>query len=561
MATGLYTILSQLQVSKEEVLEAETFTKQYLRANFPDLDTREGLAIYDLVVRPTSSLVALINKGLSYYFSSNTISGINDNSPEDVVDAIMSNLFLTRSSGSSSIVRGRLYFLDKNRDIPITTSSTFSVDNVVFFKPAYDIVISAGEPTDSIPGNFMYDSSREEYYFDLDLISTSQIEDANQEGGDFLFFTNIDPYYVGGEILYLVQRAIPKETNSEFIERASSAISTRNLINLPSIDSAIKGTFNYINDVVVAGYGDTEMIRDTVKVPDITNMPGDEDVFDPQTVRYMKFGGKVDIYVDAPIAPQIPPEVELLSVPASTEVSPGVHQSVIYLNADLGNTSKIIYFLRRATEEELTAARINESFIELPEEYSFEYTCGQIVDDVFYEVGQYDANNTLIDVGFSSRQTLKITITGSFPLFEGVMTLPIRYWRFTGILGIQNYLDDVTTRVVCADYLARSTDIFMTDINVKRISNTTLTTAQLDKVKSILKTYFSNMRTGQELIVSNIVGALVRDSGVPDLDVNIGVGYTLYSKTFQSPSTGTITSSLDCERTQRFVLGEVTSIV
>ena len=552
MATSLYTILSQLQVSKEEVIEAETLARQYLKANFPDLDTREGLAVYDLVVRPSASLIALINKGLTYYFSSNTVSGVTDNTPEDVVDAILSNLFMTRSSGSSSIVRARLYFIDKNRNIPISTSSSFSIDNQVFFRPSTDLVIVSGEPTDDAPGDFLYDASREEYYYDVDMVSTSQVDEANQEGGDFLFFTNVDPYFVGGEILYLVQRAIPKETNTEFIERSETAISTRNLINLPSIDFAVKNTFNYVRDVVVAGYGDEEMIRDTVRVLDIV---------DPEEVRYMKFGGKVDIYIDAPIAPQVPPEVKLLDVPASTEISPGTHSSVIYLEADLGTASQIIYHLRKATTDELAEAKVTEAFSPLPEEYSVSVVCGQFVNDTFYQVGEYDYNNTLVDVGFSSRQVLKVTITGSNPISVNQYKYPIRYWRFTGLLGIQNYLDDTTTRVVCADYLVRSTDIFVTSINVKRISGTPLTSAQLTSVTSLLKTYFNNQRAGQELIVSNIVGALVRDSGIADLDVNIGVTYTLYSRSFQGSATGTITSSLDCARTQRFVLGDVTSIV
>src|SRR3954466_6185061 len=99
----LYSVLPGIQVSSDEIMEGELLATQILQAKFPDLDLREGTGARDLVIRPLGTGLAMLNKALLFYFVQNTISGVNDDTPAEIVDKILSNWFLTRIQGTQSI--------------------------------------------------------------------------------------------------------------------------------------------------------------------------------------------------------------------------------------------------------------------------------------------------------------------------------------------------------------------------------------------------------------------------------------------------------------------------
>src|SRR4051812_6789633 len=92
----LFSYLPGLEVTENELLEAELLTQQVMKAAFPTLDMREGTAIRDLAVRPNANLLGLINKALTLYFQNNTVSEVSDSTPQAFVDKLMSNWFLER---------------------------------------------------------------------------------------------------------------------------------------------------------------------------------------------------------------------------------------------------------------------------------------------------------------------------------------------------------------------------------------------------------------------------------------------------------------------------------
>lgn len=253
----LYSIIAGIEPDQQDILEAELLAKQILEAKFPDMDLREGTAVRDLTLRPAAFLLAICRRGFDYYFSQNTISNVDDTTPTEMVDDIMSNLFLTRNLGTQAVVNARLYFA-RQKSVSLNTSNSFSTDGILLFYPPTSITY----PSTAI----QFDAFHNEYYIDVDLIAAEKGTDYNITSGSLLYFSNFDPYFLRGEINYLAQASVDGETNSEFITRASSAISTRNLVNKPSIDSAIRQDLNYVSRVVTIGAGDAEMYRDRVQV-------------------------------------------------------------------------------------------------------------------------------------------------------------------------------------------------------------------------------------------------------------------------------------------------------
>lgn len=262
---NLYTTIPGLQPSQQEILEAELLAQQILQAQFPDLELRLGTALRDLVIRPAAFLLALTKKGLDYYFTQNTINGVTDATPESVVDDILSNWFLPRNLGTFSVISARLYFARK-KNVAVSTSTFFSPDNALLFYPQQAVSLSQDA--------MLYDSYSNEWYVDVNLQAAQQGVQYNISSGSLLYFSNFDPYFLRAEINYLVSSSVAGETNTQFITRAKTAISTRNLINVPSIAANLQSYFNYISQIVSIGMGDAEMIRDQIKA-----------IFDPETPR------------------------------------------------------------------------------------------------------------------------------------------------------------------------------------------------------------------------------------------------------------------------------------
>lgn len=253
----LYSILPGLDPNGQDILEAELLIKQVLEAKYPDLDLREGTGVRDLVLRPTSFALALAKKGYDSYFSQNLLGGMDNDTPTELVDGVLSNLFLTRNTGTFSVINARLYFA-REKSVTLSTNTSFSPNGTLLFFPATSL---------SFPASAMqFDAFQNEWYIDVDLVAAQRGSEYNLSSGSLLYFSNFDPFFLHGEINNLSQISSDAETNLQFIARAKDAISTRNLINAPSISSRLKSEFNFIPRIRTIGASDPEMFRDLLPI-------------------------------------------------------------------------------------------------------------------------------------------------------------------------------------------------------------------------------------------------------------------------------------------------------
>lgn len=282
----LFSYLPGLEVTENEILEAELSAQQILKAKYPDIDLRQGTALRDLLIRPSATLLALINKALVFYFQQNDISSITDTTTQSFVDKMLSNWFLTRKLGVNAIINARLYF-SKVKSVNLYSDLFFSTDGTLKFTPVTSLSFS--------PDQLTFDPNANQFYIDVDLQAEQAGVNYNITAGSLLYFSNFDPYFLHAEINYLRHSAQNVETNTEFLTRAKNAISTRNLINVPSIAASLTDYFTDLSEVKSVGFGDLEMTRDQIKVL----VPG---VTDPVWIHN---GGMVDIYARVPLASSI----------------------------------------------------------------------------------------------------------------------------------------------------------------------------------------------------------------------------------------------------------------
>ena len=284
MATNsvdLLSVIPGIQVSASDILQAELLLSQTLLAQDPTLDVRSGTAIRDLAIRPNATLLATINKALVYYWTQNSLVNVDDNTPSVFVDKILQNFFMTRFVGTKTVIAAKLYFA-KQVSVSLTTDMFFSVDNTYKYFPLTSATYGAAQ--------MVLDVSLNQYYLTVDLQAENTGTSYNISSGSLIYFTNFSAYFLHAEVGYLKSLSEDRETNTQFINRAQSTISTRNLINSPSIESNLRSNFSIVTGVVSVGMGDAKMVRDKVLVtpPSIG------------TPVWIHMGGATDIYVRVP---------------------------------------------------------------------------------------------------------------------------------------------------------------------------------------------------------------------------------------------------------------------
>ena len=261
----LYKTITGLQPNQQDIIEAELLARQILEAQFPDLDLREGTGLRDLVLRPSAYILALCKKGNDSYFAQNTLKGADDNTPQEVIDGLLSNWFLDRNQGTFAVINVRLYFA-RQKNVTLALGTSFSPDGALLYYPLQTQVF--------VSNALQFDAGSNEWFIDVDLQASDTGSAYNLSSGSLLYFSTFDPFFLHAEINYLVSESRNAETNTEFITRSKTAINTRNLINQASIVGTLQQTFNYLPRMTVVGARDPDMMRDQAKL-----------VFEPEVPR------------------------------------------------------------------------------------------------------------------------------------------------------------------------------------------------------------------------------------------------------------------------------------
>lgn len=520
MTTNIFSIIDGLTVTSEDIIEAELFSEQYLSAAFPTYDFRQGTALRDMTVRPNATLLALVNKAIKYYFDETDINNITNNTDPSIVDNKLSNFFITRRSGDQSVIRARLYFSFPS-STPISTiiptSAYFSTDNTTKFKPRNSVSINP-DPGESlrIDGNyyFYFDSAEDLHYIDLDLTSEVASKDADLSEGDLLYFTIFSPYFLSGKIQYLVSSAIETETNLDMINRAGSAISTRNLINSPSIESSILSQFNYAKTVLSAGLGSDELYRDIINI----DQNG--------TLKEYHRGGNVDIYVDTDTVTQ------RLQFKLDNEGSFTV-------------AGPVLSMVRSVTPPD------GKDDDTVPQGEDFLYYSDNVST---YVDGVPDIPE--LDIGLSTRQMTKVEV----PLASINETITMDITSLFGLNSIQSAITSQDQRVVCADYLVRAFEPVYVDITVTLRSD-----EDYDSAVEDLESYINSITNGGTIYMSTIVST-IQSAGVTNFVMPLEANVVEHNKYRNYDSrdplvtdrvTTVFTDSFKLRSTQMFKVGNI----
>lgn len=281
-----------VEITAQDVTDAEDFLAEYAADNVPQGDYSDGSALRDLVVRAIAFNFAYLRATADQLRVRQSLQSIQDvdttddsEAADDAVDEILSNWFATRNRGSfvTFVAHARA---STQIDIRIPAGTTFYKDADIAFllnNDGEDLTI----PAEDLVPLFDTTGAVTDYTFQIPLVAEQRGTAYAISAGVFAGFDDFSPYVTQVEAVNDVTGGTDVETTDEYIERAETLVTVRNLINARSNDAVLRDEFPEIVRITTVGMGDTEMVRDLVK-EDATGVE-------------LHVGGHMDTFVSLPV--------------------------------------------------------------------------------------------------------------------------------------------------------------------------------------------------------------------------------------------------------------------
>jgi len=275
--------MTQTIVDTSGLTDSRNFLIQYLRDAGYTGSTEDGTAIHDTVIKPVALLFYVFQQQVEKskaYLSLAAAEGLKDTLGDEydtIVDSILSNWFVERKDGQPPKIQVRLYFSRPVGIIQFSPTQTIATINSIQFSP---IETSSVVTTDFI-GHLNPFGGTEKYSVDLVLQGNTTTVMSSDFNVLVPTFSLSVPYFISGEILSVLQVGSTIEDSEDFINRTKQVITTRELISDRAIRTVLPDSIPEVLDVYVAGYGDSEQMRDIHTFQGVT----------------VHTGNKVDLYV------------------------------------------------------------------------------------------------------------------------------------------------------------------------------------------------------------------------------------------------------------------------
>jgi hypothetical protein len=259
-------------ISQEDITAAETFLAEYLTEAVPEASFQVGSAVRDLAVKAFAHIFAFL-RGESGHIAdmlslqriaqdTSIASGTESADVKQMVDEILSNWFISRNSGIYARMTAQFHFAQRatvtlRNDTKFWRSSTlaFYLDTN---NSTYVVTGDAMRPVYDTRGRLV------DYIVDIPLRASRAGASYNIPAGRFIKIETPAgiPYLSYVSHTDDVSSGRETETTSEFISRAQTAITVRNMVNNRSIDAVLQNEFTQILSTLTIGMGEAEMIRD-----------------------------------------------------------------------------------------------------------------------------------------------------------------------------------------------------------------------------------------------------------------------------------------------------------
>jgi hypothetical protein len=258
-------------------LPIKDFIIQQLLEFDPNFDVGSGVPTTSLLIDPLSIILQPIVDELTVVQASQSILTILESSdpdafPEDIVDGLASNAFVTRNPGSIGSDVERIRFFEPQDFSYAQGVLVFRGSSGQRYTNSEAISVTAAEVSLNQDGSL--------YFVDIPIVALEEGEAFNLDPGGITTM-EAEPVGVANVTnLFGVSQGADRETNTELIDRIKVAVTVRALVTGRGIVVTLTENFTTIEEIFPIGFGDPEMMRDIVFNTHI--------------------GGNADVYIKAP---------------------------------------------------------------------------------------------------------------------------------------------------------------------------------------------------------------------------------------------------------------------
>jgi len=230
------------------------FAKERLAQEYPTLQTGEGSAIIDAVIKPMQVLLEPFVREIRAIRRNQSLID-PDILNKDEADAIVSNLFVSRNTGEYARIRVRIYFENPTGTNVGSTNVAFTVQGKRFL-PLGAQSITAEQ--------MLFNQDGELFYFDVDYVAEGQGSGYNVAAGQVIGVASLNAS-TSATNLRKAEGGRDEETTFDLISRAEQSIGERSLTTVPGIIAKLFDTFTSLRILQVIGFNDEEMTRDVIE--------------------------------------------------------------------------------------------------------------------------------------------------------------------------------------------------------------------------------------------------------------------------------------------------------
>lgn len=230
-----------------------SFIKTRIKDNFPhlvDIDS-SGSSLDDLLLKPMTLIFEAYRRELEQLRLQKNLKDPENLSSAEL-EALLANVFVTRTVGQKAYVTARVYFANPT-SVLVDPSSYALANNGQLFIPTEVQSLSADDMALNVDGSY--------YYFDINFVSVEASTEASIPAGAIVSI-NALPGYIKITNLAAATPAIPTQTDTQLYAYAKDSITERSLVGEKGIKVTVMENNPTITDVSTIGLGDDDMTRD-----------------------------------------------------------------------------------------------------------------------------------------------------------------------------------------------------------------------------------------------------------------------------------------------------------
>jgi hypothetical protein len=229
------------------------FIQTLLNQQFPDMPTKEGDAITDLLIKPAIVLWNPIVREISRVETVQSFADPTTLTTDDAA-ALGANLFATLNPGNLAVGVVRIYFAQP-QSVSVSPSNYVTCQQGLHFFPTEVQSIRVDE--------MMLNVEQSLYYFDINVIAEAAGDQYNIDVDQVVTIANVQSAQrITNKARF--RTGSPAQTAVEFVDNISQSLTERSMVTQRGINAQLTAAFPELTSVNPIGFNDPEMQRDII---------------------------------------------------------------------------------------------------------------------------------------------------------------------------------------------------------------------------------------------------------------------------------------------------------